>query len=64
MATLIGFSRLYLFVHFPTDVLCGAFLGSLIAINVFLIGNKIIDTRKKKKVKSTFIGDVEVIEEE
>ena len=27
LATLIGFSRLYLYVHFPTDVLCGAILG-------------------------------------
>lgn len=27
IAALIGFSRLYLFVHYPTDVLCGALLG-------------------------------------
>lgn len=27
LATVIGFSRLYLFVHYPTDVVCGAILG-------------------------------------
>lgn len=34
LACLIGFSRLYLFVHFPTDVLCGAVLGTGIAVIV------------------------------
>lgn len=29
LAAIIGFSRLYLFVHFPTDVLLGAALGAL-----------------------------------
>lgn len=31
-AVLIGFSRLYLFVHFPTDVLLGAVLGIALAL--------------------------------
>lgn len=31
LAALIGFSRLYLYVHFPTDVLCGALLGLVFA---------------------------------
>ena len=31
VAALIGFSRLYLFVHFPTDVLFGAALGIVLA---------------------------------
>ena len=34
LAALIGFSRLYLFVHFPSDVLAGAVLGTLIALAV------------------------------
>ena len=29
LAVLLGFSRLYLYVHFPSDVLCGALLGML-----------------------------------
>jgi undecaprenyl-diphosphatase len=29
-AALIGFSRNYFYVHFPTDVLCGALLGILL----------------------------------
>lgn len=31
-ACIMGFSRLYLYVHFPTDVVFGAFLGVLLAI--------------------------------
>lgn len=34
LAVLIGFSRMYLFVHFPTDVLAGLVLGILIAVLV------------------------------
>ena len=34
LACLIGFSRLYLFVHFPSDVLGGAVLGTAIACTV------------------------------
>lgn len=36
LAILIACSRLYLFVHFPTDVLCGAVLGTVIAVLVGL----------------------------
>ena len=32
VAAIIGFSRLYLFVHFPTDVLFGAVLGITLAL--------------------------------
>lgn len=34
VAAIIAFSRMYLFVHFPTDVLASVVLGSLVAIIV------------------------------
>lgn len=40
IAILIGFSRMYLFVHYPSDVLFGAILGCIIAITVFYGNNK------------------------
>ena len=41
-AVVIGFSRMYLFVHFPSDVLVGALLGTGIAFCV----HKIFEKRK------------------
>lgn len=32
IAFLIGFSRLYLFVHYPSDILGGIFLGTVLAL--------------------------------
>lgn len=43
LATLIAFSRLYFYVHFPTDVLVGAILGILCA---FLV-NKLLSKSLK-----------------
>jgi undecaprenyl-diphosphatase len=42
LAAFISLSRLYLYVHFPTDVLAGAVLGILFAhLSIKIIDNKI-----------------------
>jgi undecaprenyl-diphosphatase len=37
LAVVIAFSRLYNFVHFPTDVLAGILIGTVIALLVDLL---------------------------
>ena len=56
LAACIAFSRMYLFVHFPTDVLCGMLLGAVIAVCVHILVEKykrygILDMRKKSHAK-------------
>ena len=41
LAALIAFSRLYLYVHYPTDVLAGAALGTLCALGVLAVFHKL-----------------------
>lgn len=40
LAFLMGFSRMYVGVHYPSDVLGGAMIGSIIAMIVLKIGTK------------------------
>lgn len=47
LASLIAFSRMYLFVHFPTDILAGMLLGTGVAVLVY----KLIMGRNKKPAK-------------
>ena len=42
MAVLIAFSRLYLFLHFPSDVLAGILLGVGVGLAVSLLGDRYI----------------------
>lgn len=41
LSSLIGFSRLYLYVHYPSDVFCGMIIGILLGIASIIIFNNI-----------------------
>ena len=52
LASIIAFSRLYLFVHFPTDVLAGllvGFIDAFLAVLVFNQGKKLYYRIKNKE---------------
>jgi undecaprenyl-diphosphatase len=42
LASIIAFSRLYLYVHYPTDILGGILIGVIIAISVIAIYDKLM----------------------
>ena len=42
LAALLAFSRLYLFLHFPSDVLAGILLGIGVGLGVSLLGDRFI----------------------
>ena len=48
LAAAIAFSRMYLFVHYPMDILGGILLGIFDAVLVYVIVNKIIQRREEK----------------
>lgn len=52
LATLTAFSRLYLYVHYPTDVFAGICVGVLWAVIVVFIYNKMQIYRNNKLLKN------------
>lgn len=53
LAFVIALSRLYVGVHYPTDVICGMIIGTLIALIVFwLFGEKKYKNRERRRAKA------------
>ena len=52
MALLVAFSRLYLYVHYPTDVIASIVLGSILAIIGYWLAGKIVKPVKKGKYET------------
>lgn len=49
MAFLISFSRLYVGIHYPSDVICGAIIGTLVGLIMFwLFGEKSAKRRARR----------------
>ena len=46
LAVIIAFSRLYLFVHYPSDILAGALLGVAIGETVYRFGTRRLQSKK------------------
>ena len=53
IAALVAFSRLYLFLHFPTDVLCGIVLGVALGFAAVKICELAAKKLQNKQVKET-----------
>lgn len=45
-AVMISFSRLYIGVHYPSDVLAGAVIGTVISILVYAVFNRLVKQNK------------------
>ena len=53
LCTLVALSRLYLYVHYPTDVLAGAILGTVfavLAVNLVSMGYAAFEAKREKQI--------------
>ena len=48
IASIVAFSRLYLYVHYPTDVICGIILGSTFGFIGAKLGSYIVSKIERK----------------
>jgi Membrane-associated phospholipid phosphatase len=46
-ALLISLSRIYVGVHYPSDIICGALLGALVAVSMYYLLKRLFRTDKK-----------------
>ena len=51
LASLIAFSRIYLYVNYPTDILAGILLGILFAFAGTLFADKFFEKISKRKIR-------------
>ena len=51
-AALIGFSRNYFYIHFPTDVICGAAIGIVLGVFAHLTAEKLYPVTEKRFSRS------------
>ena len=57
LAVLIAFTRLYVGVHYPTDVLCGIINGILCGIISYFVCKAVFIQAEKKEGLRNFIGE-------
>lgn len=56
IAALVGYSRIYVGVHYPSDILVGAIIGILIAASIIRIYDKIEPLKPQHRVKTKRAG--------